>query len=198
MLARSVLCGIMALGFIGCGGDDYGDYPPVLVGSGAPAPLPGTVPVAPIALGVGVDTTGLPPGYAITANLGSYRVTWEGGAEYRGSFFTGQGAILRLYPGCTDGSCTLVSQEDVVLIPAGNPGRVDFLSYSGGAFGQRSGFDVEVTGSIVYLDLLIDGVRRQDATYFVSDVTGDVATAPSMPFGLDSGTAPFRRGSSAP
>jgi hypothetical protein len=134
-------------------------------------------PVAPIAVGVGI--TGAPPnGYTITANTGSYRITWAGFQNFSGSVWVRSGTP-QFAAGCSDGSCALGGGEDYVRLGAG--GRIDFDSFP--ASGKRSGFDLFYTGDIT-LDLYVNDQRRPDLVVFVSGVTRQLASAPAMPFGL--------------
>jgi hypothetical protein len=149
-------------------------------GSYGPRPGPNTL-IAPIAIGVGVPDLGR-AGYIITANAGTYRITWAGFREFRGSVFVSDPAP-QFFPGCMDGSCSLASGEDRVVLDRSEAGRIDFISFPGS--GKRSGFDIAVpAGQPILLDILVEDARRPDRVTFVSAVTQALASAPSMPFGL--------------
>lgn len=175
----------LALGATGCFGSPYygpGPGNQVLVGSGDVAPNYGTTPISLIAGGVGNIDPGT-AGYIITANAGSFRFTWTGYAEFRGSIFLSGGGFGRLYPGCRDNACALASGEDAVRVGA-EPGRIDFVSFP--ASGKRSGFDVEIPGDTVWIDLLVNDARRPDLTLFAGVRGGQPfqASAATMPLAL--------------
>jgi hypothetical protein len=157
-----------------------GCQPPVVPGSGAAKPACGTL-YSYIEVGAAAPDPGF-AGYIITANAGTYRITWTGFKEFRGSIFSAPGAMTKFYPGCRDGSCSLASGEDQVVLNGGDASRVDFVSFP--ASGKRSGFDVEIRGGVVWLDLLVNGERNLQRISFVSEETGMLASAPAVPFGL--------------
>lgn len=168
ILNRSLTALTLALAFhaTGCFGNSTGPGPggtPVVVGSGAGAPDFANTPISLIAAGVGNIDPGS-AGYIITANTGSFRFTWTGYAEFRGSIFLQSGVFGTLIPGCRDGACSLASGEDVVRVGA-QPGRIDFVSFP--ASGKRSGFDVQIpSGDTVWIDVLVNNARRPDLTLF--------------------------------
>lgn len=140
---------------------------------------PVNYPVSRIAVGLGVQGN-LPSGYVITANTGSYRITWAGFREFQGSVWITAGRP-QFTAGCIDGSCSL-SSEDRVYLNTDDPQRIDFDSFP--ASGKRSGFDLTYTGDLVF-DMFVDGQRRPDKVIFpAADVGGSIASAPGMPFGL--------------
>lgn len=153
-----------------------------IVGSGGARPGISTA-VSPIAGGIGSLDPGA-AGYIITASAGSFRFTFAGYGEFRGSLFAQPGKLGALTTGCIDQSCALTSGDDVVRV-ASEPGRIDFLSFP--ASGTRSGFDIEVSDNLLLVDLLVDGRRRPDLTLFPSvDDFGRPfqASAATMPIGL--------------
>lgn len=154
--------------------------PVPLPGSGAPRP-PCRTPFSLIAVSAGSHDPGQ-AGYIITASAGTYRITWAGFREFRGSIFSAPGAMTRFFPGCRDGSCALSSAEDQVVLSGANHDRIDFVSFP--ASGKRSGFDVEIRGGVTFFDLLVDGLRQPGRVIFVSAETQQISSAPSMPFGL--------------
>ena len=180
----------LSLGATGCFGTPYPNPGPgpgtqIIVGTGAAAPNFNATPVSLIAGGVGNIDPGT-AGYIITANAGSFRFTWTGYAEFRGSIFAAPNAYGTLTAGCIDGACSLASGEDVIRVSPNEPGRIDFVSFP--ASGKRSGFDVEILSNQVWIDLLVDGVRQPRLTLFagVDPQTGQPfqASAATMPLSL--------------
>lgn len=198
ILNRSLTALTLTLAFhaTGCFGNSTGPGPggtPVVVGSGAPAPNYATTPVSPIVGGApGLDQG--TAGYIITANVGSFRFTWTGYAEFRGSIFLDNTGFGTLIPGCRDGACSLASGEDVVRVGA-EPGRIDFVSFP--ASGKRSGFDVQIPGNTVWVDLLVDGVRQPRLTNFTTVINNQAVpgVAQFMPLALQINVAQLVAGS---
>lgn len=147
-------------------------------GAGTSRPIAGSYLIAPIQIGAFAPDPGF-AGYIITANAGSYRITWAGYREFRGSVWIKSGTP-QFVAGCQDGACSLNGSEDSVVLGS-EAGRVDFISFP--SSGKRSGFDLLFSGDLV-LDLLVDGRRDASRVGFVSGVNGQFSSAPGMPFGL--------------
>lgn len=180
--AQIPLAGLLALAgaSVGCGPVT----PTHIIGTGLDAPS-GAVPTAPILIGGALDAGQV--GYILTANVGSYRVTWAGdGYIFRGSVFAEPGTLSKVFAGCTDGTCALAPQEDVVRIDGSDPDRIDF--WSDPLSGKRSGFDLQLVGGTgtLIIDLLVNDYRSPNQVHFTSVVnnTPRSVVATTLPLAL--------------
>jgi hypothetical protein len=135
---------------------------------------------------------GVQAGYGITANAGtSFRVIWTGDAastgsgfrEFWGSVWT-SGRFDSLIPGCANNACPLEANQGdyvspVISVPSGQ--RIDWDTFASDGI---DGFDFTATAEPIYFDMLIDGVRYPTLTIFTDAASGQVASAPSLPFAL--------------
>jgi hypothetical protein len=187
MIARSLSLAAAALSLSGCILVDTGPPGGTVIGSGRGKPV--GAPVSRIAAGIGAPDPGY-DGVIITANVGgSYRVTWdnqwEGLTEVEGSVFSASGSTPQFFPGCTDGACSLMGGDQVIV--GALPGRIDFIGYPSTRIG-RSGFDIILPGGDndqLLVDIFTNGVPDPDRVIFpATDFGGQVASAPTIPFAL--------------
>lgn len=154
------------------------------VGGGVPTGAP----TSRILDGAGINVVlGQMAGYFITGNTGgSFRIVWTGDGprtyrEFFGSAWT-SGSFDSLHPGCTDGSCPLSSGDFISgAIPVAGGQRIDWDTFASTTI---NGFDFTATQDPVYFDLFVDGVHDTSLVVFTDASTGQLATAPSLPFGL--------------
>ena len=187
MTIRSLAAFASALALSGCFFVDPGP-PGGTVGIGSGRGKPVGAPFSRIAPGFPAPDPGY-DGVIITANVGgSYRITWDnqwqGLTQVEGSLFTESGGTPTFVAGCTDGSCSLMGGDQVVL---GNGGRIDFIGYPTTRIG-RSGFDIALPGGDadkLLIDIFTNDVPDPNRVIFpATDLGGTIASAPTMPFGL--------------
>ncbi len=154
------------------------------MGSGGPFPSGATTTYV-VAAGQGVQLPANTAGYAITSGGGgSYRIVWDANGsasqEFWGSIFT-TGTFTSAGP-CAATVCGLESNDFVSQAYAVTGGqRIDF---DGFASANADGIDFVTSTEPVYFDLLIDGSRSASNVFFISNATGQLATAGTVPFGL--------------
>jgi len=166
-----------------------GPTPPTYNIIGGPAPI--GAPISVILNGAGVPIQpGVMAGYGITSNTGtSFRIVWTGDAgasgtyrEFWGSVWT-PGVFDGFVPGCNGNACPLEA-NDYVSGPMAAPGGGQRIDWDTFASTGIDGFDFLATAEPIYFDMIIDGQRYPQLTVFADALTGQLASAPSLPFGL--------------
>jgi hypothetical protein len=170
-----------ALALTGCTENHHGGF------GGA---VPAGASVVKIQTGAGVTIQpGVQAGYGITASQGtSFRIVWTGDAgasgtyrEFWGSVWT-NGTFDSVTPGCAGNFCALEADDYVSpVIQVSNGQRIDWDTF---ATTGLDGFDFTATAEPIYFDMVIDGVSYPELTIFVDGTTGQLASAPTLPFGL--------------
>jgi hypothetical protein len=153
--------------------------------------IPSGAPVSLIQNGAGIPISpGAMAGYGITSNTGtSFRIVWTGDAgavggyrEFWGSVWT-PGVFDSVTPGCFQNACPLES-DDFLSSPISLSSGGERIDWDTFATTGLDGFDFTATGEPIYFDMFIDGVRYPALTVFTDGSTGQLASAPGLPFGL--------------
>jgi hypothetical protein len=148
----------------------------------------GAAPTSGQLLGIasGQGATATAPGWAITASgigASTFRVTALGSNSSDELYGTisSAGTISGVTPGCTSNACPVATIDYI----ASSSSRIDFDFL---APTSPAGFDFDLavnsSGTPVYFDLYVNGVRApQTVVYFDGDINQEASPA-TMPFGL--------------